>query len=68
MVAMAAFSRWDADIVILFIEFGVASSHVEFCVSDISCIVILELTTLSYLAGFWNVKVVLEVARQYILG
>ena len=25
------------------------------------CIVILELTTLSYLAGFWNVKVVLEV-------
>ena len=24
--------------------------------------------TLSYLAGFWNVEVVLEVTRQHILG
>ena len=68
MVAMAAFRRCDADIVILFIEFGVRSSHVEFCESDISCVMMLELRTLSYLASFWNVKVVLEVAGQYILG
>ena len=67
MVAMAAFRRCDADIVILFIEFGVRSSHVEFCESDISCLMMLELTTLSYLASFWNVNV-LAVARQYILG
>ena len=53
MVAMAAFRRCDADIVILFIEFGVRSSHVEFCGSDIWCVMMLELTTLSYLVSYF---------------